>query len=155
MVLYLGWFWLLLEARGRSSLGPRCLLMVMSLIPPAPGPSYLRRQPKKVCLNNSSDMGGQRKSPSLGNLLKNLLILMSLTTPESGTRQGLRSKPGVLCVPGTLLLCRFVQAARLNGQRAGPRCPKMVLRCSPLIYCSADWPRLEHTLPPRSFHTTL
>ena len=111
MVLYLGWFWLLLEARGRSSLGPRCLLMVMSLIPPAPGPSYLRRQPKKVCLNNSSDMGGQRRSPSLGNLLKNLL---SLTTPESGTRQGLRSKPGVLCVPGTLLLCRFAQAARLN-----------------------------------------
>ena len=50
MVWYLGWFWLLLEARGRGSLGPRCLLMVMSLIPPALryyATSSSARQPKK------------------------------------------------------------------------------------------------------------
>ena len=63
MVLYLGWFWLLLEARGRSSPGPRRLLMVMSLIPPAPGPHYPAvgnpkslSEMRKVVLNNSTDM---------------------------------------------------------------------------------------------------
>ena len=43
IALYLGWFCFLLEARDRGSLGPRCLLMVMSLIPPAPGLDYRSR----------------------------------------------------------------------------------------------------------------
>ena len=97
---------------------------------------------------------------------------MSQTPPECGTRnQGLTSKPGVVPAwyTGYTVCCawytrytrcmyqewRFVRAAKHNDQQAGLRCPKMVLRCSRLIYCSADWPGPEHTLPPRPSRQSL
>ena len=62
IALYLGWFCFVPQARDRGSLGPRCLLMVMSLIPPAPGRirlpiENLTRNLEKVMLGISWRLG--------------------------------------------------------------------------------------------------
>ena len=114
-VWYLGWFWLLLEARGRASLGPRCLLMVMSLIPPAPGlgsPSSATK--KSLCLRDEKSGAEQfwrhgwvklclqdrtHVMTLIHNLLKNLLMIMLLTHLNLGPDakiQGLPSVPDLL-----------------------------------------------------------
>ena len=142
MLWYLGWFWLLLEARDRSSLGPRCLLMVMSLIPPAPGLASPSSATKKVCLRDEKSGAEQfwrhgwvklclqdrtHVMTLIHILFKNLMMIMLLThlnLGPDGKIQGLPSVPGLLGSVCTQKCCRFVPpAARQSGQQV-PVVPK-------------------------------